>query len=572
MQIPCALHRILPAPISQAIKLGVCMTVFSVPGPAGSTLSLTVDPSHPLFIVGRNGTGKSALMNLLRQHSQLNSIYLPGSRTALFDGESLSLTPRSRRDLMQNLGTWDNQPDARWRNHSGNQRNEKAIHDLTAAEHQYKNDCANTIAANSNPVETMAVIVKLQAKESPLDRVNQILEQANIAVQMIIADSELKATYGGNTYSYARMSDGERIALILIAEVISAKPGVIFLIDEPELHLHRLIIIPLIATLIKSRPDCEFVIGTHELDLPLAIATSRVCIVRSVTWQTSGQVQHWDFDIVDRTDDLPEGLVTDILGSRRRVLFTEGAASSLDFPMYSVLFPKVSIRPRGSCKDVQHAVAGIRSTTSLHHTEAFGLIDNDGMTPQAIIDFQAANLYPLPFFSVETLYYDEDVLTAIATRQAATHEANEEKQAELIAKFLAAVLAEGIAAAAQPGTAEHLAGRLAERQVRDAILAQMPKREELTTAASSTIPIVVQSAYPAELARFQALLKAQDLHGIIARYPVRHSGILSAIARALKFQGRTDCEAAAIARISSDMSLRDKLLLKLAPLSTVINA
>lgn len=548
------------------------MTDFSVPGPAGATLSLSVDSGHPLFIVGRNGTGKSALMHWLRRNSRTDTTYLPGSRTALFDAESLSLTPSSRRDLVTNMQSWDTSAEARWRNYSGNQRNEKAIHDLTAAESQYMIDCANTIALNSDSIAMAAAIAKLQAKDSPLDRVNRILEQSNISVRMLIADNELKASLGGNIFSYARMSDGERIALILIAEVISAKPGVVFLIDEPELHLHRLIVVPLIATLIKSRPDCEFVISTHELDLPTSIAKSRVCIVRSVTWQPGGQVEHWDFDIVDRSDDLPEDLVTDILGSRRRVLFTEGGASSLDVPIYSVLFPKVSIRPKGSCKDVQHAVVGIRSTTSLHHTEAFGLIDNDGMTEQAITDFQSKNIYPLPFFSVESLYYDSDVLAAVATRQAATHETDEEKQAKLIADLLADVLAQGIAAAAKQGVAEHQAGRLAERQVRDALLGQMPKREELIAATSSTIQISGQSAYPAELARFQAMLAAQDLHGIVARYPVRYSSILGAIAQALKFQGRPDYETAAVARISSDKTLRDKLLLKLTPLSTVINA
>lgn len=548
------------------------MTDFSVPGPAQSTLTLTVDSGHPLFIVGRNGTGKSALMNRLRQNSQVSTVYLPGSRTALFDNEHPSLTPASRSQLENNLRSWDTNEAARWMNHSGNQRNEKALHDLTAAEHQYVHDCANTITVNSNPVETAAAIAKLQAKESPLHRVNQLLEQANISVEMLIAENELKAKSGGNIFSYARMSDGERIALILIAEVISAKPGVVFLIDEPELHLHRLIVTPLIVTLIKSRPDCEFVISTHELDLPTSIAKSRVCIVRSITWQAGGHVANWDFDIVDRSDELPEELVTDILGSRRRVLFTEGEASSLDVPMYSVLFPNVSISPKGSCKNVRDAVLGIRSTTSLHRTEAFGLIDNDGMAENVIIDLQERGIYPLPFFSVESLYYDVDVLAAVATGQAATFAADEEKKADLIAGFLADITAEGIAAAAKQGTAENLAGRLAERQVRDALLAQMPKREELVTAASPTIQISGQSKYLAEFAHFNALLAANDLAGIIARYPVRHSGILSAIAKALKFRDRSDYETAAVARISSDEMLRDKLLLKLAPLSTMINA
>lgn len=547
------------------------MTDFSVPSPLERPFSLTVDPRHPLFIVGRNGTGKSALINRLRQAAQPNVIYLPGSRTALFDAESLSLTPMSRNRLAQSLSVWDSNATARWQNSSGNKRNEKAIHDLTAAEHQYKTDSANAIAASSDPAKTMAEVAKLQAKDSPLDRVNRILEQANISVQMLIAGNELKATSGGNIFSYARMSDGERIALILIAEVIAAKPGVVFLIDEPELHLHRLIVIPLIATLIKSRPDCEFVISTHELDLPTSFADSRICIVRSVTWQTSGEVKHWDLDIVDQPDELPEGLITDILGSRRRVLFTEGTTTSLDVPMYSVLFPKVSIRPKGSCKDVLHAVLGIRSTASLHHTEAFGLVDNDGMSEQAIMDSQLENIYPLPVFSVESLYYDADVLAAVATRQAQTYEVDEEKQADLIASFVANIIADGITAAAKQGTAEHLVGRLAERQMRDAFLAQMPKREELVAVASLHVQINELSPYPTEFARFQAMLNAKDLYGIIARYPVRHSGILSAIAKALKFQGRADYEAAAIARISSDDALRDMLLMKLAPLSTVIN-
>lgn len=90
--------------------------------------------------------------------------------------------------------------------------------------------------------------------------------------------------------------------------------------------------------------------------------------------------------------------------------------------------------------------------------------------------------------------------------------------------------------------------------------------------ASPTIRISGQSAYPRELARFQAMLAAGNLHSIITLYPVRHSGILGAIAKALKFQSRSDDEATTVARISSDETLRDALLIKLVPLSTVINA
>lgn len=548
------------------------MAVFSVPNASGSVTHISVDSHHPLFIVGRNGAGKSALMHRLRQQSPRNCTYLPGSRTALFDGESLSLTPNARRNLANDLPSWDSSEETRWRNFSGNQRNEKAIHDLTAAENQYIIDCAKAISISSDPLKTAEAVARLQSKQSPLDRVNQFLLQSTIPVQMLIADNELKARSGGNTFSYARMSDGERIALILIAEVTAAEPGMVFLIDEPELHLHRSIVLPLISTLVKSRSDCEFIISTHELDLPISLANSRVCIVRAVSWQSNGEVSEWDLDVIEDATNIPEELVIDILGSRRRVLFTEGSPTSLDMPIYSILLPKASIIPKGSCKEVQQAVMGIRSTAALHHTEAFGLIDSDGMSDELIHDYQAQSIYPLPFYSVEALYYDESVLRAVAERQAATIEADTGKQAALAEKFIADVINEGIVAASKEGTAEHLAGRLAERQVRDAFYAQMPKRKDLVAGGSSTIQLAIQSPFPAELGRFQAMLAAKDIYGILRRYPARHSTVLDAIANALKFLRRSDYEAAAVARIATDHNLRHALLNKLAPLAQIINS
>ena len=47
----------------------------------------------------------------------------------------------------------------------------------------------------------------------------------------------------------AQMSDGERAAAIIAATVLVADPGTLFLIDEPERHLHRSIIEPFLSAL-----------------------------------------------------------------------------------------------------------------------------------------------------------------------------------------------------------------------------------------------------------------------------------------------------------------------------------
>lgn len=153
------------------------------------------------------------------------------SRPSYFDNESLSLTPASRRNLEQNLRSWDASPDTRWRSFSGTSRNEKAIHDLQAAETQYKIDAANEIKIDG---AKSAAVARLQSNNSPLDRVNALLAQANLPISMLIDGGELRAKQSGAIYSFARMSDGERAALVFAAEVVAAPDGAIFLIDDPE--------------------------------------------------------------------------------------------------------------------------------------------------------------------------------------------------------------------------------------------------------------------------------------------------------------------------------------------------
>ncbi len=279
---------------------------------------ITVEAGKPLFVLGRNGTGKSALVHHFVSSLLNRMVYIPGSRPSYVDQESLSMTPASRIQYAQNSMSWDRSPDTRWHAISGTQRNEKAIHDLQIRETQYKIDAANDIqrlGADSPSIHL------LQLARSPLDQINSLLKQANLPVTLVLM-GDIKATRGGETYSIARMSDGERTALILAAEVVAAPAQTVFLIDEPELHLHRAIVIPLLAALINMRQDCGFVVSTHELELPRTLSTGSLLLVRGVQWK-GGVAHSWDIDILPHIDDVPESLYIDILGSRRKMLLVE---------------------------------------------------------------------------------------------------------------------------------------------------------------------------------------------------------------------------------------------------------
>lgn len=520
-------------------------------------VQVAVRAGSPVFILGRNGTGKSALVNSLAVQWRGKVVYMPGSRPSYFDDESLSMTLASRRQFDHNLAHYDS-TDSRWKSLSGTIRNEKAIHDLQAAETQYKLNAANQIKEEGS---NSLAIARLQADSSPLDIVNSLLAQASLAVQLEIAQGEIRAMQAGSLYSFARMSDGERSALVFAAEVVAAKPGMVFLIDEPELHLHPSIVVALVRALILERPDCGFVVCTHQLELPTAVQGGEIILVRSSVWHDE-KIASWDVDVIHDSEKIPEWLWIDVIGARRKILFIEGNdRTSLDQPLYSLLFPKVSVRPRESCKDVMRAVEGLRAVEGVHRAKAFGLIDHDGMSSELVSKFENDGIYPLPIFAVESLIYSQEAQDAVAVQQAETFGIDAQK-------MLAEAKDTAIESLKGHGKKEHLASRLAERQVRDQLYSAIPTRQQMMAETVGDLNVVVKSPYPDELARLTALVGTSDIHGIVNRYPVRESGVLDGIAKGLRFNSRNDYERAVLRRVGVDTKLRVALKLKLGNLAS----
>jgi hypothetical protein len=461
--------------------------------------------------------------------------------------------------LERNFASWNTNTTVRFLAHGGTSRNQKAIYDLGAAAIQFNADAVEEIARDGYKSPALA---RLQARISPIDRVNNLLLLANLPVQIAISDGEVKTVRDGNIFSVARMSDGERSALVILSEVVCAKPGRIFIIDEPELHLHRSIVVPLIKTAIRERPGDLFIISTHELALPAEFPEASIALVRGCRWSPNGDVQTWDIDVISDTSAIPEDTRVDILGSRKKILFIEGIRSSLDMPMYSLLFPAISVRSRETCRDVERAVIGLRSTEDVHHAKVFGLIDNDGMSSERAAKLTQSGIYALPVHAVESLYYDPEVIARVAARQAETLGIDPDI-------LLREVVTRGLAALTQLQLSQ-LAARMAERKLREQILGALPSRDDLTTNQSPTISVSLVSPMQAEQTRIERYHAERDIHAIIRKYPVRESGLLAAIASALHFQGRADYEKAALTRIGLDDGLKEILRGRLGDLATLL--
>ena len=252
------------------------------------------------------------------------------------------------------------------------------------------------------------------------DEINNLIALAGLAIAIENSEGEellARRIASKETYSIAQMSDGERNAVILAANVLTVNAGTLLIIDEPERHLHRSIIEPFLTALFAQRPDCPFLVATHEINLPLANPEASVLMIRSCQWSGTN-ANTWDAKLIDSDANLLEDIKRAILGSRNRILFVEGKQESLDVRLYRALFPNASIIPVGGCDDVVKTVDGLRNSEDHHDVQAFGLIDGDNRNPEDHPKLVERGIYPLNSYSVESLYYCMAALNAVAHRQA----------------------------------------------------------------------------------------------------------------------------------------------------------
>ena len=354
-----------------------------------------------IFILGANGVGKSSLMyHLFFAHHNF-ARRISAHRQTWFSSNTMNMTAENKRNTERNILNSDNTPQSRWKEDHSEQRTSMAIYDLIDAENVRARAIAGAVEQNN-----INLAQQLAKKDAPIKTINELLRLSNLPIEISVKENEqvMASKSGGPLYSIAELSDGERNALLVAAGVLTAKNGTLILIDEPERHLHRSIISPLLTLLFARRPDCAFVISTHDTMLPLDNPNSKTLLIRNCTYSAANVIA-WDADLVPANVDIGDELRRDILGARRKILFVEGTEQSLDKPLYSLIFPNVSIIPKSSCRDVTYAVSGIRSATNLHWVYACGIIDNDGRPSSEVKRLEAKGIYPLSVWSVEAIYY-----------------------------------------------------------------------------------------------------------------------------------------------------------------------
>jgi ABC-type cobalamin/Fe3+-siderophores transport system ATPase subunit len=266
---------------------------FSVPRTGEADLQFPLGIGEVLYLLGANGTAKSSLvLKLFRDHSA-KAKRISAHRQTWFESNTLNMTPHDRASLENNVRSNDSQEQARYQLSYGNQRTSMAIYDLIDSDTMLARKIADLVrAGNTAAAENEA------KTPAPLKVINELMRLSNIPIEISIEEGQkiVARKNGGSGYSIAELSDGERNAFLVAADVLTAKPGTLLVIDEPERHLHRSIISPLLKQLFDKRKDCAFIVSTHELMLPLDTPTASTLLVRSCEYDNRGKA--WTVDLL----------------------------------------------------------------------------------------------------------------------------------------------------------------------------------------------------------------------------------------------------------------------------------
>ena len=543
---------------------------WDIPQTSGQALPISLEAGDRLFMVGANGSGKSALIQqLVSSNPNMTIRRISAHRQTWFESGSIDLTPRSRKDFDEQSIHIESQYEALWRDQYAQQKQSAVFFDLVAKDNAEARSLRSLFRQvdPQNPDRGFNEAVKAARGLVPIfEQLNELLALGTLTVLLENSEGEeILARHGndGASFSIAQMSDGERSAALIAATVLTVKPETVLLIDEPELHLHRAIIEPFLSALFKQRTDCAFVVSTHEIALPMAHPAARVLMVRSCEWNGNTAIT-WDVEVLEPDAGLPEDLKRAILGTRRRIVFVEGTSGSLDLPLYTALFPDISVVPTGSCVDVERAVTGLRESLNYHHVEAYGLIDRDDRTDDDVMRLAEKHVFALNVCSVEALYYCSDAIAAVAHRQAETLGSDADEMIESATQKAFDELH-------QNGLAERMAARRCEQRLRERVLLEFQsQKSQIKTDA--TLTVCVASPYPNELIYFQSLSADSNLDGLTARYPLRYSPVFDAIAAALACSNRSHYEKIVLSRVRADAELAQKLKGRIDLLSTELEA
>lgn len=370
----------------------------------GASVPVQLRAGMSTIIVGANGSGKTRLAMECERQAGATAHRISAQRMLALDPSIEKISEQTARNQLR-YGYNDPQDyggvqQARDVNRWGQAQPRFILNDAGSLLQVLFAEQANVGVAVNDAAEAGMPVVGRETVLRKLKAIfHRVLPTRSLAttaddITVIARDAEGALS---DPYNITQMSDGEKAVFYIIGQVLVADFGSAFIMDEPEIHVHRSILSRLWDELEAARPDCAFLLITHDLEFAAARA-GRKYVVRSYA-PTTG----WMIEDVPEAEGFSEELVTLILGSRKPVLFVEGEQGSLDIAFYRACYPDWTVIPRGGCESVIHSVATMRRNAAFTRITCAGLVDADGRDTEDRAYLAGIGVSVLPVAEIENL-------------------------------------------------------------------------------------------------------------------------------------------------------------------------
>lgn len=352
---------------------------------------LTV-PEKSIILIGGNGSGKSSLADYLKDNILGNIVIFPAYKNLFFSMDTYETTHFNSIDIQ------NTQSSLRTKRSSNN---EKILKESIIA---IINEHLKTLQKNHEE--------KLNDSETIFDKFQKLYRKIIPEIKIGI-DTDKRIIFprkNNQDYTFNLMSEGEKVVILYIIEVLLAKESSYIIIDEPESHLNLAIVNKLWDMLIEERKDCHFIFISHHIDFITSRNNSELVWCKSFNYP-----DEWKLEKISNIDNLPTELTVQLIGTKKPVILCEGDKSnSLDYKVYSQLFIEdYSIYPVGGHLEVIRYVKGF--SNFLSPTKVYGIIDGDLIEENRIEEYKCQNIIVLPFNEVEMFLLEEEIIKNVLT-------------------------------------------------------------------------------------------------------------------------------------------------------------
>jgi ABC transporter, ATP-binding protein-related protein len=373
----------------------------NIPRKDNSNLELTLKAGKTTIIIGANGSGKTRLAVYLEEQLGEKAHRIAAHRALNLNPNVNKISEsKAKKKLIYGV-EWDDIPISYRAGHRWDHKAPTLLLNDFDYLLQYLFAQQNNLAVENN--QKLNRGESITNSKTKLDILQEVWERLLPLKKLHITADDIRVSSIGiesADYSASEMSDGERAVFYILGQVLSANEGSILIFDEPELHIHKSIISNLWDEIEKLRPDCSFLMITHDIEF----AATRVATKYVIRNYYSDPA--WDISEIPDSE-LDEQTITLILGSRKPILFVEGEKTSLDMETYRLCYPEWTVIPKGSCKDVIQAVSSLRKLNEdmpILNIKCAGIVDRDTRDSSQIEELEGQGIKVLPCSEIENIF------------------------------------------------------------------------------------------------------------------------------------------------------------------------